>query len=195
MAKPDGRAPSQRVGVVIAVLLAVLFVILLVVTRGRDDDTAPPAASSPTPTVSVTPVGPKIVTAEELLALPGQVGHEVYWAGDAPNKALELTIVQDGGVYVRYLPEGTEAGTDETAFPTVATYPRADAYSLVTNAGQRQGAVLVKDQGGALVTAKGPDSTNAYFAFENLPLLMEVFDPEPGRAFDSIQNGQIQMIQ
>jgi hypothetical protein len=176
---------------VIAVLLAVLFVGLLLVNRGRED--AMPTA--PGPTVGVAPDGPRIVSADELLAVPAQVGHEVYWAGEQPQRALELTILADGAVYVRYLSEGAQAGTDEAAFLTVASYPRVDAHTLVTQGGERPGAVLVKDQGGALVTAESPESTNAYFAFEDLPLLVEVFDPEPGRAFDLIQSGQIRMIQ
>lgn len=192
--KPDTRATYLRAGAVIAVLLAVLFIILLLAGRGRGDAAQTPG-NTPQPSVSVTPIGPKIITADELRTVPDQVGHEVYWAGEDAGKALELTIVQDGAVYVRYLPKDAQAGVDEPEHLTIATYPRADAYSLVESGGQRPGAVLVKDQGGALVTAESSQSTNAYFAFENLPLLVEVFDPEPGAAFDRIQSGQIQMIQ
>jgi hypothetical protein len=195
----DERAASQRssylrIGVVIAVLLALLFVILLLVSR-QSDSAENGAAASPDPVVSVTPVGPKVVTPDELRAVPEQVGHPVYWAGERDGKELELTVLQDGAVYVRYLPDRSAPGVDKPAFLTVATYRRPDAYALVQGGGSRPGAIVVTDKGGAVVTTESEKATNAYFAFEGTPLLMEVFDPKPGRAFDLVQSGEVQLVQ
>lgn len=181
-------------GAVIAVLLLLLFVVLLLVSRGRNQTPSSDQAT-PEPSISVTPVGPKIVTADELRAVTAQVGHPVYWAGENPKKELELTVLQDSSVYVRYLPKGSAAGVDKPAFLTVGTYRRSDAYALVQGGGNRPGATVVKDKGGALVTTEGAKATNAYFAYEGLPLLIEVFDPVPGQAFEMIQSGQVQLVQ
>lgn len=189
---PEKHDNRLRIGAVIAVLAVVAFVAWLLVSSNQKSSTpqASPSAAAP-----ITPVGPKVVSVDELKQVPDQVGNPIYWAGEAPGKDLELTIGADRAVYVRYLPKGTPAGVDKPAFLTVATYPRPDAYALVQAGGSRPGAVAVEDAGGALVTTESQQSTNAYFAFEGTPLLVEVFDPKPGKAFEEIQSGRVQLVQ
>lgn len=192
---PDASLKSReplRLGAVFAVLLALGFVVWLLVSRGGDEPTRDNAATSATP---FTGTSATIMPIEELQSVPDRVGHPVYWAGEMPGKEFEVTILEDRTVFVRYVPSRLPAGVDKPAFLTIVTYQRPDAFALVQKGGQRPGAILVRDRGGALVTAEGDKSKNAFFAFEGASLLVEVFDPEPGKAFQEIQSGRVQMIQ
>ena len=184
------KAGRFRIGAVVAIGAVVVFVGWLLVSRNQ----APQPQSTPTPVSSVSPIAPAIVTPDQLRQVPQQLGHLVYWAGDIPGKSLELTLTEDQTVYVRYLPKGAQAGTADKAFLTVATYTRPDAYELVQKGASQPGAISAQDTGGALVAARGKTAKNAYFAFEGAPLLVEVFDPDPGKAFDEIQSGRIQPV-
>lgn len=193
---PDDSPDSRRrqylqVGTLVAAVLALLSVTIFFVTRGSSGDASP---SQTTPASAVQAVEPTIVSAEELAQVPQRVGHPIYWAGNDPSKALELTVLPDSSVLVRYLPKGQPAGAD-TETLTIATYPNPQAYSLVRNGADQPGAILVEGPGGTLVAAEGDQSKNAYFALEGVPLLMEVFDTKPGRALELVKNGQIQILQ
>lgn len=195
---PQGNEPSQTgsspwkpVAAILTVVVG-LGLVMWVLLSGSGEGGGSPAASS---VQAVSPTSATIVTAQEVAALPERVGHPVYWAGEIRGKDLELTILEDGTVYVRYIPAGLRPGVDRPAFLTVATYPRTDGYALVERAADQPGAVRVQDSGGSLVSAESEKSTNAFFAFQGVPLLVEVFDPEPGRAFTLIQSGRVQMVE
>lgn len=192
--EPDAIAqkPRRSYGTIAAVIaaVAILGFVAVMMTRGQSDE---PVGEQSSPS-AVVKVGPEIVSVQRLTQVPAQVGHPIYWIPDMTDVNLELTTLQDSSVYVRYLPKGEKAGVDKGAL-TVATYANPQAYSLVQSGGERAGAVLVQDSGGALVTAESEAAQNAYFAFEGVPLLVEVFDPEPGRALELIQQGKVQILQ
>jgi hypothetical protein len=130
----------------------------------------------------------------ELKAAPGRIGHPLFWAGQRPDTQLELSLGDDGAGYVRYLPLGTPAGSPKSDFTLVATYQDQDAYSRLQSGAKRASAVSVKGANGALMMAASMTATNAYFAFPDVPLLVEVYDPSPGEAYRLIQSGLVQLV-
>ena len=126
---------------------------------------------------------PKVVTIEQLRSYAEKKGAPVYWAGaPAAGFKLELTEVQGGRIFVRYLSADAEAGDPRAAFTTIGTYVSNGAYATTKGAVSREGAVL--DDRGAdgvvLYYKKAP--TNVYVAKPADPnRLIEVYAPSgPG---------------
>ncbi|MEI8066672.1 MAG: hypothetical protein WCH42_04995 [Actinomycetes bacterium] len=143
--------------------------------------------------VSLTPFGPALVNQLELSNVHTTVKHSVYWAGTIANSSYELTITKSGSVYVRYLAAGVTAGSPEASL-TIGSYPKTGAFEQLQTWGKAAGALTVKDKGGALVYRQTATSKNAYFAFKNSALLVEVFSPVPNAAFDLIQSGKVVQV-
>jgi hypothetical protein len=176
--------------------LAVALAIILVIAVGGwfafAGFSSAPSNSNKTQK-SDTSFGPTIVSDTQLKNQLAGVGHLNYWLGDIPKTKIELTILADRTVFVRYLPIGVTAG-DKAVYLTVATYPRKTAYSQVGAMTKLPSAKWAKDKGGALVAGKSPTEVNFYFAFSYSPLLIDVFDPVPGAGWDRIQRGQVKLI-
>lgn len=190
-ADQQGNKTLLQIVAVSAVLLVLAGLTWFLVARDGSD---PTLGENSETSYSATPDGPRIASVDEIRALPDILGHSVYWAGERQGQNLELTVLSNGSAYVRYLPDGVSAGVDEPDYLTVATYPQDEAYERLQSSGQQPGAIRVKDQGGALVVSESADSTSTYFAFDYAPLLMEVYDAKPGRAFTLVQSGQIQPV-
>jgi hypothetical protein len=185
-AKP--AAKSGRLGPphLIAVGLAILGVLLLwLLVSSGDEDSAPSddAAGARTGAVQVVPES-------GLLGAMEGVGYPVYWAGPRLGVEYEVTRPEEGRAFVRYLPEGEEAGS-ERPFLTVGSYRQPGALSSVRELGQQPGSVLVRIAGGGPAAADSPEATNAYLAFPGVETQVEVYDPRPGRALALIRSGAI----
>jgi len=137
--------------------------------------------------------GPVVMTKDQLTATVAASGHSLYWAGPQGLQSWEITIA-NRDVYVRYLPVGVAAGST-TPFLTVGTYEKADAYTGLVQAAAVAGAKSQKLAGGSLVVQPAGKDTSAYFAFSGKDLLMEVYDPIPGRAMQLVTSGVVQPIQ
>ena len=137
--------------------------------------------------------GPVIMTKEQLSATVAASGHSLYWAGPQGMQTWEVTI-SNRDVYVRYLPVGVAAGS-QTLYLTVGTYEKADTYAGLVQAAAVKGATSKKLAGGSLVVQPAGKDTSAYFAFPGKDLLMEVFDPTPGKAMQLVMSGVVQPIQ
>ncbi len=178
-------------------LIAALVVVVLAVagyfvwTLVLADRLNPSPAASAEPSASSNP-GAIIATADQLPTLAAAQGHTVYWAGPLAGKQYELTL-SGTSFYVRYLPPSEAAGSTNP-FLTVATYVKTGAYADLVSGAKAEGAQSDKLEGGALVMSTSKTATSAYFAFDGSDLLMEVFDPEPGRAYELISTGAIQPI-
>jgi hypothetical protein len=158
---------------------------------------SPKNSSKPSSTTvklpEVTPFGPEIVRSSDIRKAASTVGHALYWAGEKANQQLEMTIIRNGSVYIRYLPLGAKAGTKKQSF-TVVTFSDVNGYSHVQSSARQAGAISAADSGGAVVVESSKKSLNAYFAYKNYPIQIEVFTPTPGKAWDLIQTGQIQLV-
>jgi len=143
-------------------------------------------------TASTSATETRMVTKDDLNALVGSLGHSVYWAGDQGLSTYELSGTK-ANTYIRYLPNGVAAGSTDQ-YLTVATYEQQNAYQGLESAAKVQGAKSAKLTGGSLVVQPGDKPKSAYFAFPQANLLMEVFDPKPGHAYELINSGAIQPV-
>lgn len=130
-----------------------------------------------------------VVPESDLLNAIKGVGYPVYWAGPQPGVEYEVSRLE-GRTYVRYLPEGEEAG-NEQPFLTVGSYEEPGALATIREEGQKPGAVLVRLSNDGVAYAEGPDATNAYLAFPGIGIQIEVFDPRGDRALSLIRSGAI----
>jgi hypothetical protein len=184
--KQGGSSARLRPTAVAAIAVAVVLLAWLLLFRGGDDSgdsTAESQASAAGQAVSVVP------ESELLGALKG-AGYPIYWAGPRSGVEYEVSRPSADRTYVRYLPEGEEAGSEEP-FLTVGSYQQAEAIKEIRKLGQKPGAVLVQTAGGGSAYAEGPDATSAYLAFPGVDSQIEVFDPTGGQALRLIRSGAI----
>jgi hypothetical protein len=178
------RSDRVRISAVVAVaLVAGLLVWLLIAAGGDDSDPATTAETAASKTVEV-------VSESDLLGALEGVGYPVYWAGSRPGVDYEVSRLEEGRTYIRYLPEGEEAESEEQ-FLTVGSYQQVDAIESIRELGSKPGALLVQIDGGGSAYAEGVDATSAYMAFPGVEAQVEVFDPEPGKALQLIRSGTI----
>ena len=175
------RLRGARVGAVVAVALAVGFVVWLLVDH----------SSSST---SARRTNAKAVSEATLRALPAKVGHPVYWAGANDADTYELTQTQNGNIYIRYLPKGTEIGDPKPKYTTIGTYPSATAYATLQAGSRRKDATVFHFRSGAIAVTYSKTPSSVFFAFPNSPYIVEVFDPSPARAQQFVRSGQVKLI-
>lgn len=163
-----GDRPWLLRGAVLGLALAVGLVAWLAT---REDDEAPAPAEA---------AEARIVSEAELPGLGADAGQPVYWAGPMPGAALEATVLaEQGGVQVRYLEEGTEAGAGSL---TVGSYPLPDPAGAVDNLAAQPGAIVRRSGEGRTVVANAAQPTSVYFASPDNSVQVEVYDPSPARA-------------
>jgi hypothetical protein len=188
----DGTSPrprGSRRG--LAIVLAAVLVIGLgagawYVVKIRNSSTVSSTGPSP------TDPGPVLADRQGLLGVRDFLGHSVYWAGPQGLTQWEVTLV-GRDIYLRYLPSGEPVGSTNT-YLTVGTYEKQDAYAGLVASAKAPGATSEKLTGGALVVQPAGKPTSAYFAFAGADLLMEVFDPTPGKAYELISSGVVQPL-
>ena len=128
----------------IAVACFAAAVALLLLTTGDDDNDGGKATD--------LEVGkPATVQEDELRAFGRAQALPVYWAGPRREREYELTRTADGRVFVRYLPEGAEAGDPRPRFLTVASYAQPNAYRYLRAQSRRRGWTGQTTGSGALV--------------------------------------------
>ncbi len=132
------------------------------------------------------------VPGPDLVKLPARVGHLIYWAGPRAGFTYEVRI-SGKSVYLRYLPTGAKLGAP-LPYLTLGTYESVGAYAGLTASAAMAGARALKLPGGSLLVTPANHPNSAYFAFPGSNLLMEVFDPIPGAAFDLVTSGAVQPI-
>lgn len=179
MAMPVLRVPHLRLGALVALGLAAFLIGWLVVNRGGDEATTTPGS------------GASAVSESDLKAFAQTVDHPVYWAGPKDGYTYELTQTTNGFVYVRYLPEGTDAGDPRSQFLTIGTYPRQGAFAELQRAAKANGAVSLKigDDGLAVFSEARP--TSVYFGYPDARYQVEVYDPSADEARRLALSGQV----
>lgn len=181
--------PSVRIGVLGCVLAGAAVGSWLMVTSS-DASTTPQVTS----TLASAPTAPaRIVSGEELTILAGDVSHPVYWLGDRAGRSPEWSVGPDSAVIIRYLP-GNPMEDRTGPVLSVATYPTSDASEVLELAGQRPGALSDVLPGGSPATTISAQATNAYFAAPEQQVVVEVFSPVPGRAYELIRTGQLEQV-
>jgi hypothetical protein len=128
-----------------------------------------------------------------LTALPGVLGHPVYWAGPRAGATYELTRSPDGRVYIRYLTGGAKIGSPLPDFLTVGTYVVPNAAAAVRAAANQPGAVAVHVPGG-FGFYNNARPTSVYFAFRGSNVQVETYDPSSAVARRLVETGAIKPV-
>jgi hypothetical protein len=160
--------------VVAAALIAVAA--WLLIGRGDDDDSTPAAAG---------------VSLGKLKQIAATIPHPVYWVGARSGTEYELTRTQDGRIYIRYLPPGTEAGTSRGDILTVGTYPQQRAFETLRATARAQGAETVRLSGGGLAFRDTNRPSSVYAAYPGSDYQIEVFEPSGARALRLVRAGKV----
>jgi hypothetical protein len=174
------RRPTVRIGAVVALALAAGFVAWLVLRDSSSPKATPTAAAAPASAASVA----------QLTELARTLGHPIFWVGPKTGYTYELTQTGTGKVYIRYLPAGVEVGSDKP-YLTVATYPFPGALAALQKQSKAKGAVAVRlPRGGLAVLDNGyPESTHV--AYPGVDYQVEVFDPSPAAAMQTVAAGHL----
>jgi hypothetical protein len=179
MDDPQFQLSRPRIGAVVAV--AALVGLLVWIAIGDDEDSTP--ASEGTPPVATTEA--------DLLTFSGEAGHPVYWAGDIEGTRLEEHRSADGDIFVRYLTGDAEIGDPRQDYLTIGTYPVADAYDVLQRQAEQPGSVTSHTPDGGFVLTNENNLNSVYIAFQAQDLEIEVYDPDPKRAFKLATSGEI----
>jgi hypothetical protein len=174
MAGTDSADRNGRLALRLLVVGVAVVVGLASWLATRDDDE--PAASE---SGSVT----RLVDATELANIAALSGRPIYWAGPMPGSALEaIESPADGGVQVRYVDAGAEAGEESGPVLTIGSYPLADPAGELAALAERPGSVSHRGRDGREVVVSRQSPTSAYFASPDGSVQVEVYDPSPRRA-------------
>jgi hypothetical protein len=173
------ESPEVRIGALVALAVIVGLVVWLVARGG--DESAPTFSGG----------GATAASAEDLAALPAEVGHPVYWAGPKRGYTYELTRTDDGRIYIRYLPAGVEIGSDQPKYLTVGTYPSQNALGTIRGLAKRLDAKTMRLRGGGAAVQDTKHPTSVYLAYPGSDNQIEVYDPSPVRALELVLSGGV----
>jgi hypothetical protein len=176
-----GRSGPVRLAASLVLAIVVGVVVWLIV---KGNESSKPTAASSTASAA---------TLKTLRALPGEVGHPVYWAGARRSYTLELTQV-DGNLFIRYLPRGVAVGDPRPDFLTVGTYRVAGAYSSLKRQGMRPGGHLRRAAGGGIAVWSDQRPQSVYLAFPRTDLQIEIYDASAARARRLAVTGAVEPI-
>lgn len=165
------------------VVLSVALVAAVGIWIFRDDDSSSSAAV------------PDAVTASELSDFAAKQRAPVYWLGERGDDTYELTDSASGRVYIRYLPEGTDAGDERADFVTVATYPSDNGVAELRKAARKEaGAKLGRTDDGAVLLIDPTSPNNAHLAYRGANLQIEIYSPVPGEALRLAARGAVRPV-
>jgi hypothetical protein len=172
---------------------AIVAGIILAATSGSaspKSDASTPATTPPAAASSTTVQAASLAT---LRALPGSLGHPVYWDGSRSGTTYELTRTPDGRAYIRYLTGGAKVGSPLPDFLTVGTYVVPNAEAAVAAAAAQPGAVRLPLKGGiAFYNRARP--TSVYFAYAGSDVQVETYDPSASVARQLVESGAIKPV-
>ena len=187
--------PRKRLIIVLGLIAAISFVAWVLSGDNGGTTAAPETPSvSAAGSVSLTAIPATIVSVDELMSATKDLGFPIYWNGKMKGTNIELTVLTEGKVYVRYLPKDVEAGSQDP-YLTVATYYDTDAIGRVQSLGSTTGAKYVNYKGGAVAASASESDSNIYFAFPGNPALYNIYSPDPKIAWDSLDSGTIKILQ
>jgi hypothetical protein len=176
-----GGANWLRITGAVALALVAGLIVWLLVKGGGDERTVGPSSSA------------TAATLETLHALPGEVGHDVYWAGERSGYLYELTEVT-GNIFIRYLPAGVQVGDPRPDFLTIGTYPTKKAYATLKRQARRDGSGSRRAAGGGIAVWSNGRPQSVYVAYPRANIQIEVYDPSARRARRLATSGAVEPI-
>lgn len=175
---------ARRLLISLLVVLSAALVVVLLIWAFGDDDSSTPAKNEP-----------EAVSAAELSDFADTQDTPVYWLGERPDDTYELTDSDSGRIYVRYLPNGVDAGDQRASFVTVATYAEEGGVAALRKAAREEpGAKLGKTDDDAVLLIDPTSPKNAHLAYPGADLQIEVFSPVPGEALRLAVRGVVQPV-
>lgn len=172
--RSNGRRPLAAA----AVLLLAIAIAGATLVLTRDEDGAQ---------VGV----PTLTSADGLLKTAATTRDPIYWAGTRPGTRYELTRTRRHKSFVRYLPDGVDAGDERPGFLTVATYPQSRAYTVAAKSSRRAEMARAATPSGGLATWSRRRPNHVYLAYPGTDQLIEVFSPRGGDARRLVLAGEI----
>jgi hypothetical protein len=172
---------------------AIVAGIILAATSGSaspKSDASTPAATPPAAASTTTVQAASLAT---LRALPGSLGHPVYWDGPRNGATYELTRTPDGRAYIRYLTGGAKVGSPLPDFLTVGTYVVPNAEAAVAAAAAQPGAVRLPLKGGVAFYNRARP-TSVYFAYAGSDVQVETYDPSASVARQLVESGAVKPV-
>jgi len=179
----------------VAALAALLLLVAWLVSGNSSKDSSQPATSSvgngdtrKFPSIPAT-----VVTKDELIAATKDLGLVIYWNGEMPDTNIELTVLTEGKVFVRYLPKDVPAGAADPYF-TVATYFDPEGFARVQSIGSNEGAKYINYSGGAVAASSSKSDSNIYFAYDGNPFLYNIYSPDPKIGWDALNSATLGIL-
>jgi hypothetical protein len=166
--------------VIVAIVVAVIVWLIV-----RGDDNNHKTASGPPPASAAS--------VSTLRGLSGQLGHDVYWAGNRGRVTYELTEV-NGNTFIRYLPSGIPLGDPRPNYLTVGTYPKRKSYTLLRRQARQRGNRSLGVARGGLVVWSNSRPQSVYLAYPRSNVQVEVYDPSATRARRLATSGAVRPI-
>jgi hypothetical protein len=182
------RQPRVRLGAVVALAAAAGIIAWVAIGSGDGGNSSSAPATKGPVAAGHTAVG---LSASGLRTLAGKVKQQIYWDGTKPGYLYELTRLNDGRIYVRYLPPGVKVGDKRAKFLIIATYPFPGAFSALQKVSDGE-AVKVPGGGIALVHQSYPKSV--HLAFPGVDYQIEVYDPSPKRSLEVATSGKVRPV-
>jgi hypothetical protein len=179
-ARTAGRPNWYRIAPIV-VLAVVVAVIVWLIVKGDDDNktsSSPPASAA---------------SVDTLRTLPGELGHDVYWAGRRGGFTYELTQV-NGDIYIRYLPAGISVGDPRPNYLTVGTHPKRRAYDVLKRQGGRAGNHSRAAARGGLAVWSDQRPQSVYVAYPGSNVQVEVYAPSSTEARRLATSGAVSPI-
>jgi hypothetical protein len=185
-AEGAAKKPQARLIAIGAGVAAIVLILVLLLSGGDDSE----KESEPKADTG----GARIVSADELQEAAARQETPVYWAGELPQTELELSQPSDDRTYVRYLTGGADAGNRRADFLTVSTYVQPNAAAALRRQGKEPGGSVGVAPGNATVYFNRATPQSVYLAYPGVPVQIEVYDPNPRRALQLVNSGQIVAI-
>jgi len=187
--KPLLRQPRVRLGAVVALAAAAGIIAWVVIGTGDNNNNSSSAPATKGPVAAAH--GAVGLSASGLRTLARKVNQKIYWDGTKRGYLYELTRLNDGRIYVRYLPPGVKVGDKRSKFLIIATYPFPGAFSALQKVSHGK-AVKIPGGGIALVHQTYPKSVHV--AFPGVDYQIEVYDPSPKRSLEVATSGKVQPV-
>jgi hypothetical protein len=164
-----------RLGAVGIVAVAAAVTLAIVLGNGRDH-------SRPSTHGTVAPIGPIALSASALKARAATLDQPIYWVGPVVGDTYELTRTTTDNVYIRYLPPGVDAGTHQSEYLVIATYPYKGALAALKAAHNEGKPLTVAGGKGGVAAVERGRPTNVHVAFPRVDYQIEVYSPRASAA-------------
>jgi hypothetical protein len=181
---------SVRIAALVVLGLVIVGVVLYFILHNSSSKKHHKAKKA---AIVTTAIGPVLKNKKALIAMGPSLQQPVYWAGPQAGKSSEFWRLQDDSIFIRYLPKGTPAGSNQEVanYLVVSTYPFPNAFNRLKKGSHNTGTIGAD---GAYVWPRANDPRSVLMAWPNVGYEVEVFDPSSTFAKHLALSGQIKPV-